>query len=155
MTQNSVNAKSNLVQYAYTLLTSTVNNNSAIPKDDTIPQKTEGTEIMTCSITPTSATNLLVVRSYAGGSSASSGTDIVIALFQDDTSNALAAIEGNFGYLAAWPANGVLTYSMTAGTTSSTTFKIRCGNNVGTTNRVNVMDMGLGYCFMEILEIKA
>ena len=98
---------------------------TAIPQDNTIPQITEGTQLMTLAITPTSATNKLridVVVNGAGSASNSWAT----ALFQDSTANALAATNYNMA------ANNVASYSgfthfMTAGTTSATTFKIRCG----------------------------
>jgi hypothetical protein len=98
---------------------------TTIPQDNTIPQITEGTEFMTLAITPTSTTSKLridVVVNGAGSASNSWAT----ALFQDSTANALAATNYNMG------ANNVVSYSgfthfMTAGTTSSTTFRVRCG----------------------------
>jgi hypothetical protein len=98
---------------------------TTIPQDNTIPQITEGTEFMTLAITPTSATSKLridVVINGAGSSSNSWAT----ALFQDSTVNALAATNYNMA------ANNVVSYSgfthfMTSGTTSSTTFRVRCG----------------------------
>lgn len=104
------------------------------PFDNTIPQNTEGTELFTVSITPTSASSKLLIQAVAClGNSA--GDWMTIALFQDSTANALAA---NLAYQAT--ATGTLmmpvNYYMTAGTTSSTTFKIRYGSN-GSTTYVN------------------
>lgn len=100
---------------------------ASIPIDDTIPQNTEGEEIITKAITPTSATNKLkidVVVPVHIATGASGATHAVVALFQDSTANALAAIatEGN-------DENRIITMThvMDAGTTSSTTFKVRCG----------------------------
>ena len=98
---------------------------ATIPQDDTIPQNTEGTEFMTLSITPTSATSRLRIDVVVNGAGSATNSWIV-ALFQDSTANALAAISYNIA------ANNVaetaaFTYYMTAGTTSSTTFKVRGG----------------------------
>lgn len=98
-----------------------------MPADNTIPQITEGTEFMTLAITPTSATNILVIEVTAMLSG--SGVDAVVgALFQDATANALAASE------MYHPVNSTvytrsIVHSMTAGTTSSTTFRFRAGTN--------------------------
>lgn len=156
MTQNNVNSKNPLVQYAYTLLTAAPAINAAIPKDNTIPQQTEGVEVMTCSITPTNASNILVIKAYAWGYNLTSFADFVMALFQDATANALAAIEGNYINFASAPNRTCLFYKMTAGTTSSTTFKIRCGNSTGVTTYINPGIFGGVQCsYMEIMEIKA
>ena len=102
-----------------------------IPIDNTIPQNTEGAEFFTLAITPTSTTSklLIIVSAQVG-----SGAGVIwhtIALFQDSTANALASMASYIetsggGYTA------VLTHFMTAGTTSSTTFKLRYGPNTGT-----------------------
>ena len=96
-----------------------------IPQDNTIPQITEGTEYMTLSITPKSTTNKLRIDVVVNGA-ASASNSYLVALFQDSTANALAAINHNIA------ANNVaeesnFTYFMTAGTTSSTTFRVRAG----------------------------
>ena len=105
-----------------------------IPHDDTIPQSTEGTQFLTLAITPTNAANLLQINVllYIGNSAASRW--VLAALFQDATANALAAT-------MKWQANtneinGLsLSYSMLAGTTSPTTFKVHGGaHDTGTTN---------------------
>lgn len=107
------------------------NGSTAIPADNTIPQNTEGDEYMTLAITPKSATNILVIQTVFHGS-CTSATDVSCALFQDTTVNALA---GTYQFQAT--ATGLLvltlTYRMVAGTTSSTTFKIRAGGTTGTT----------------------
>lgn len=115
-----------LLQQVYTTSASVTSCNT-IPSDDTIPQNTEGTEIITLSITPTSATSILKIEfvSMCVNSSNSIGT---IALFQDSTTDAIHAIANNAYYR---PQIATLTHYMTAGTTSSTTFKIRAGSDGG------------------------
>lgn len=104
---------------------------TAIPYDNTIPQITEGDQYMTRSITPTSASNKLLIQVVFYGT-ASSNDRMIVALFQDSTANALAVGQSTFataGYI--FPV--VINYYMTAGTTSSTTFKVRAGATSGTT----------------------
>lgn len=96
---------------------------TASNNDDTIPQNTEGTEVITVSITPASASNRLRIEFDAPSIGTNSSAAVVMALFQDSTANALSA-----GYAlpsgTSWAA-GRLTHEMAAGTTSATTFKIR------------------------------
>lgn len=98
-----------------------------IPFDNTIPQITEGTEFMTVTITPTSASSTLEidVTTY---SSHSVGNFNASALFQDSTANALAVGAG-YSSVATGMVPVRFTHYMTAGTTSPTTFRVRIGNS--------------------------
>ena len=104
-----------------------------IPSDDTIPQITEGTEYITLAITPTSATSKLLIQVVWMGSTTS--PSCTIALFQDATANALAATISSApaAQLTTLPLN----YFMTAGTTSSTTFRLRFGSGAAATTTTN------------------
>lgn len=109
--------------------TGTTGSTSGIPIDDTIPQSTEGNEIVTVSITPTNDATTLIVLAEAlmsGDSSTAAGETLVLSLFKDSETDALAcggyALTDN-DYMQIVP----LTYSMTSGTTSSITFKLRGG----------------------------
>ena len=104
--------------------------------DDSIPQQSsDGDEYMSVSITPTNAANLLKieVELNMAHSSASSGVHAG-GIFQDSDEDALAVNymarnvgTNNVGLLR-------ITHWMTAGTTSSTTFKaLAGGNGAGTT----------------------
>ena len=102
-----------------------------IPRDDTIPQKTEGNERMTCTITPVSSKNKLKIEVVAQLSN-SGVTDLTAALFQDSTSGALCSGASTTpGGNSRAPIS--FTYYMEAGTTSATTFKVRVGGSGGTT----------------------
>lgn len=107
---------------------------TTIPQDDTIPQNTEGTEFMTLAITPKSLTNILVIEITALLSTSAAGVNIIAALFQDTTANALAAT-ADFGDNASTfiPRSSTVRHRMVAGTTSSTTFKMRAGTNGAST----------------------
>jgi hypothetical protein len=110
-----------------------VTGSTIMPADDSIPQKTEGIEVMTLAITPTSATNKLKIEVVCCMGNASADNALTAALFQDDTANALAAIledtynDGNFAHTVHF------IHYMTAGTTSATTFKVRAGSDLSGT----------------------
>lgn len=107
--------------------TSTATGTSAavVPPDSTIPQKTEGVEYITLAITPTNASNILIIEFTTWGG-LTSGDEIITSLFQDATANAL---NSSLTHIANNDSadNVVLRHIMVAGTTSSTTFKIRFG----------------------------
>jgi hypothetical protein len=124
-----------LVQQVISASSALASGAGTIPFDDTIPQNTEGNEFLTVSITPTSASNYLVIEVNALLST-SSGQSTIGAIFQDSTANALAATSNTP------PATGsgqffVLRHRMTAGTTSSTTFKFRAGAIAAATTYLN------------------
>lgn len=96
-----------------------------IPRDDTIPQNTEGDQYMSLAITPTNAANILDIHVIVRASSTVT-TDIVVALFQDSTANALA-VNSSYATTAQGVVQVSLRYRMVAGTTSATTFKVRAG----------------------------
>jgi hypothetical protein len=114
-----------------------------IPKDDTIPQNTEGNEFLTLAITPKSATNKLKIDVNLMVSHTSGSAHFTtIALFQDSTANALAAVfdtpvtAANQGQIMQF------SHYMTAGTTSATTFKVRVGADVAGTLTLNGASSG-------------
>lgn len=127
---------SNLVQRVITTLATVQTGTTTIPDDDTKPQNTEGDEYMTRAITPTSATNKLVFEIQLHVAFSVAGRPVIIALFQDTTADALAA---DYVYLASssWGTVGRLRFEMVAGTTSSTTFKVRAGGITAGTLTVN------------------
>lgn len=110
--------------------TSLVTCSTAMFLDDTIPQNTEGNEVTTVAIQPSNSSNTLVITVTAPFAHSGSGF-LIGAIFQDSTANAIAAgtaslaTSGETGLFA-------LQYKMTAGTTSSTTFKLRMGTTSGT-----------------------
>lgn len=123
------------VQQVSTLSTAVATGTTVIPADDTIPQNTEGDEYMTRAITPKSTTNRLVIEVNVFASS-SIATQIAVALFQDTTANALAAT-AQWQHQNGGMVNLKLTYEMAAGTTSSTTFKVRAGGHAAGTTTFN------------------
>lgn len=127
-------ADSEGVRQVVKTITSTVaTGTTAIPYDNTIPQKTEGDQYMTCAITPKSATSTLKITVVWNGT-VNGFTTLIMALFQDSTSNALSAVaaaSGDAAGVLAVPTQLVLVHEMVSGTTSATTFKVRVGTTIG------------------------
>jgi hypothetical protein len=130
----SWNDKGRIIQQVNTQDGALATGTTTMPTDDTIPQNTEGDEYMTLAITPTNTNNKLKIDVvFTGAFSAS--TNFSMALFQDSTADALAAVmadsQANRGQCLK------LTHYMTAGTVSSTTFKIRAGGAAAGTTTFN------------------
>lgn len=146
------------VQLRRNLVTGVVTCNTTMPWDNSIPQNTEGDEVMTQAITPTSAINKLLV-SVHGQFNASNNVTVSIALFQDATADALAAVSGRVG-ATNWPMDLLIGHYMRAATTSATTFKVRCGpDGGGPTSYMNAQNGGTGLfngtanSYIEVTEI--
>jgi hypothetical protein len=125
-----------VIQRVYTQTGTMATGTTSIPLDNTIPQNTEGTEFMTLAITPKSSSNILEIRVLCQLACA---TDpyMIMALFQDSTASALATVHTYPTSSTTTVVPITLTHSMTAGTTSSTTFKIRAGQYSGNTVTFN------------------
>ena len=128
---NVLNVDNFLLQTVFSCNSTWSTITTSIPCDSSKPQNTEGTEILSLSITPKSGTSLLEIRCYITGYASNDQEKYTIALFQDSTADAICAVPTftnwsnvNNGYNC-----NTLRYLMTSGTTSSTTFKIRIGNN--------------------------
>ena len=134
---NAINTPMILSQFLSTSSTATTACSTALPRDDTIPQNTEGDEIITLSITPVSSTSTLIIQ-FHGQAFLVTGLATQCALFQDSTANALAAT----GFTPFSVQNISLLHTMTSGTTSSTTFKIRFGNTSGSAT-MNTISSGV------------
>lgn len=118
-----------VVNFASSTLSSTVNVNSAIPTDGSKPKSSEGVEVITCSVTPTNASNKLVIEFSTQSGAGTGNIGLVAALFQDSTADALVAAYENPSSTSGPIMR--LRYIMTAGTTSAITFKIRMGASSG------------------------
>jgi hypothetical protein len=117
-----------IVQFKYVSTGSFFSCNTVTPLDDSVPQQSEGNEILTLAITPTNANNYLYIK-FVTATTVSTATGIV-AIFQDAGADALASAFMNS------PTNSCrstsITYAKIAGTTSSTTFKVRIGPTTST-----------------------
>lgn len=109
----------------------------AMPYDDSIPQNTEGTEWVTVSITPTNASNRLVIEADMPVVAGNTSIACQAAIFKDSIADALAVTTNrsfgeNYGSFSMH-----VRHEMAAGTTSATTFKLRAGSHDGSTMYVN------------------
>lgn len=130
-----------VVQIVNTLSSAVATGTTTIPLDDTIPQNTEGNEYMTLAITPRSSSNILVIEAVLLLSHSAAAAFIIGALFQDSTANALAVAT----HLQTTATGGIMLqvrHALTAGTTSSTTFKIRAGSSAAGTTTFNGQSAG-------------
>lgn len=114
-----------VVQVVNTNFSAVATGTTVLPFDDTMPQNTEGNEFMTRVITPKAATNILVIDCVLV-LAASIATRLSAALFQDTIVDALAAV-AEYNPTANTEAVIRILHTMTAGTTSATTFKVRAG----------------------------
>jgi len=131
MTENSINTAEVLLQSVSTSTSSAVNCSTTIPADNSIPQQsTEGTLVLSLSITPTYSTSILEIWFSGVVTKDANAGSVQVALFQDSTANALAAVSYNIA--ASQSDSAQLRHVMTSGTTSSTTFKIHIGSAANT-----------------------
>jgi hypothetical protein len=80
-----------IIQTQRTVHTTYSTTNSTIPIDDTIPQITEGTQLLTATITPRYNTSLIRCRFSANGTISADFQNGAFALFRDSVVNAIAA----------------------------------------------------------------
>lgn len=124
------------VQFVYNNSSAVATGTTAAVLDDTIPQTSEGTQFMSQAITPRSATNLLNIQVMGYFTNSAGPAGIVMSIFQDATASAIATSVHTMptaNYRETIP----LSYTMVAGTTNSTTFKMYAGTNGGGTLTFN------------------
>jgi len=131
-----------------------------IPQDNTIPQITEGDEIVTVAITPTSAINILNID-YSGMMNAATNTVLTTALFQDATANALTLLACRMHIQGDDPGMNTGTHSMRSATVAATTFRVRAGPSGASTTYINRTQTyatcygGVAKCVIEVSEVMA
>ena len=129
-----------------------------IPFDGTVPQITEGTEIISVSITPKSVTNKLRVR-FSGYGCTSAAQNIISAVFRDAIASALFATPVRAD-AADSPRQIVGEFEFVPATTSAVTIRLRVGPGGGVTLRLNGTTSTFGFGGIEkttliVEEIKA
>lgn len=125
-----------LVQQVFASDATMTSGTAQIPNDDTIPQSTEGLQAITATITPTNASNYLLITAQINISTSASNEVYIAALFQDSTANALH-VSTSYSSVGAELATIFMQYRMVAGTTSATTFKIRAAGEDSSTVTLN------------------
>lgn len=101
---------------------------TVLPIDDTIPQSTEGTEILSVSITPTNASNIIRCRFSGFGATGTNAVYWGAALFSGTT-----CIKAASHYAAAlgYTATIAFEHEFVAGGTSAITLSVRVGASSG------------------------
>lgn len=114
-------------QEVVTTVSTVVTCSTALPVDDTKPQNTEGTQVATVTIVPSSSSIGIELSFFASGST-DSGMFVGAAVFQDAGADALtgsvcqAQTTGpDQKFQLAW------TFKVAAGSTASRTYKLRIG----------------------------
>ena len=123
------------IQQARIAIGAVVTGSTAMPSDDTKPQISEGVEVLTGAITPTSAANVLRIDANCMVANATSAATVGAALF-DGGADALAAMQTatrTSGEAMPLP----LSHEMLAAVTSSKTFSVRVGTSGGLTITLN------------------
>jgi hypothetical protein len=107
-----------------------------IPDDNTIPQQTEGTELMSVSITPINASSKIRIRGHVMATHGTAANPVNYALFQDATANAFFATM-DAGSNSTWPNGHKFEVVIDAGSTSARTYKLRIGPGTAGTVGIN------------------
>lgn len=112
-----------------------------IPPDNSIPLISEGTEVLTASITPTSATSKIIAIAHTPIYSGNNGQWFTATIFQETTCVQAEQIQpGGYGYM---PFN--LLATATSGSTSPQTWSVRCGGNGSVAWYINGITSGRQY----------
>lgn len=98
---------------------------TSVPFDNTIPQRTEGNELMSVSVTPSSAVNLLDFSAQAVLGHSNNAV-MIMSLFSSSDSDAIATVVNQ--YLTDEVRTPSISARQVSGTTSSTTFSVRAGS---------------------------
>ncbi len=118
-----------VLQMVYVYTGAYATGSTTMPFDDTIPQNTEGNEVMTLAITPTSASSKLLINVDVCGSSDVQG-NWTAALFRDSTADALTATQVKASNFSPDQNDHChLSWVADSSSTSATTFKVRCGQH--------------------------
>lgn len=112
------------VVYAETATRSTLT--AVIPADNTTPQNTEGTQVLTASITPSSASSKIRIRVAHSSSLSGAGALMTTSLFRDSIVNAITTksvvLSGNGYFIQTY-----LEVEDSPSTTSTVTYNVRVG----------------------------
>ncbi len=144
-----VNASATALEYAIPCVLQRLSSNTVvaseitttIPFDDTIPQDTEGTQLLTVGITPSSTTSKIIIDAIVP-CSLNTATQIILALFKG-AGNAIAAGFANQA-TAAQPNTIQLHHEFVPGATTPLTIALNIGSSAGDKLGINGTDAGAG-----------
>lgn len=150
---------SKVVQEVVASIASRVTCSTTVPLDDTIPQNTEGTEVVTVSVTPIRSDSTLEIEAVIFGYATPASSIAIGALFKDSTADAIAAatLAGASGDVSYF--SGTLLHRQSSGSTSAQTFKLRVGGSTGTVyvngNNTARLFGGVGATYIKVREVLA
>jgi len=122
-----------VLQVTRSTTASVVTCGTTIPWDDTIPQITEGNEVLTITISPISATSVIYLKFDASGvASQSVGNSGTVAFFKDSTADAIYATAIPFWTASAYGIKLNGSYSELSSSTTSRIYRVRVGSDAGT-----------------------
>ena len=113
------------LQTVYAQTTALTEISGIIPIDNTTPQNTEGDEVLTANITPSSATSKVLIQGAITGTLGNLAGTVILALFRGSETNALATTLATGG--ASFSMVVPFAYQDSPSTTSAVTYKIRIG----------------------------
>ena len=124
-----------VLQITKATYTSETSSSNTYPHDDTPPLYSEGAELVSGTITPTSSGSIILVRVTGSMCTVSHS---IIALYRNTVATPLrvAANQGHASYLE----NFAIAHIDSPSTTSSTTYSVRYGCNTGTSYANNASD---------------
>jgi len=115
-----------IIGYASATTGAVVMCNVTIPRDDTIPQRTEGTQVLSISYAAKRSNSKIVIRAFVQGQPTNAGTT-VSALFQSGNLNAIAAATHTISADGNYPAPISIMGEFSPGSTTSITYSLRVG----------------------------
>jgi hypothetical protein len=112
---------------AATPYTSNTDLTTVLPSDNTIPQITEGTEILTLTFTPKHASSSVWVYVGTGVCAGASGIDMAAALFKNSEINAIAATAMHVSSAGNYENMPPILYKESPGSVSPVIYSVRVG----------------------------
>ena len=128
---DSINLNNTILQVVYAENKVEGSGSLTIPADGTIPQITEGHEILTCTITPKKANSRLLIEFAPSAQEvANVGYILTVACFRNGVSNALYQTASNVADSRLLENNITGRFMIDTPTTSPITFSLRAGAEV-------------------------
>jgi len=117
--------------------TSVITTTSSIAHDTSIPQISEGVEVLSLAITPTNASSVLYIFVDLMVGTAGGGVGTIMGLFKGSTADAIEAKIVNAGQVNNVQADAKFIHKISAGSTSAQTFTVRIGCGGSGTTSIN------------------
>lgn len=120
------------IGHATATTASLVTCSTVMPFDDTVPQNTEGDEVLTLSYTPKSASSTLQITVCGNVGSSTNSSRVVFAVFKDSDASCITGSAGSVWNTSTTGSNMVgYSFTVASGSTSARTYKLRSGPQTG------------------------